>query len=263
MEVIIRPNADSAAALTAALIAKDLKANPKLVMGLATGRTMEQVYSILIDLHKNEGLDFSQSTTFNLDEYIGIAPEDKNSYRYYMNERLFKQVNIKMESTNLPNGVAEDLVAECLAYDEKIKQVGGIDFQLLGIGRTGHIGFNEPLSSFQSRTRCKPLTPVTFAQNSPLFDDPSQMPLRAMTMGIATILESKNCVMLATGAEKADIISKAVEGPMTSMISATALQMHPKCVVIVDEPAAAKLEQREYYDWILLNEPKWEEFRNI
>lgn len=261
MEVIIQKDAATAARLAARLMADQLRAKPNTVFGLATGRTMEQLYALLADMHTRDGLDFSKARTFNLDEYIGLAPEDPNSYRYYMDEHLFNRINIKKKNTHLPNGVAKDLDAECRKYEEKIEKCGGIDFQLLGIGRTGHIGFNEPLSAMASRTRPKALTPGTVAQNAPLFNPPSKMPKRAITMGVGTILESRRCLMLVTGKEKAAIVAKAVEGPITSMISATALQLHPKCTVIVDTAAAAKLSQKEYYRWIFANEPEWEPYR--
>ena len=164
-----------------------------------------------------------------------------------MNQHLFDKINIDKRNTHLPNGVAEDLDAEGPAYEAKIEEAGGIDLQLLGIGRSGHIGFNEPLSALFSRTRAKALTPVTIAQNSPLFDHPNQMPKRAFTMGVGTILDAERIIML-------------VEGPITSMISATALQLHPNTVVICDEAAAGKLEGKEYYDFIFQNEPEWQEF---
>ncbi len=260
MEVIIRPTTEDATELVAQLIADKIKAKPSLCMGLATGSTMESVYAKLVKRHK-AGLDFSLVRTYNLDEYIGLAPENPNSYRHYMNELLFKHINVDMRNTHLPCGVADDLRKACELYEESICQNGGIDLQLLGIGRSGHIGFNEPLSSFQSRTREKSLTPTTIAQNSPLFDPPESMPRRALTMGVKTILESRQAIMLVTGAAKADILAKAVEGPMTSMISATALQMHPNCIVVADEAAAEKLEARDYYNWIFYNEPKWENYR--
>lgn len=261
MEVIIRKTEDDASQLTADLIGNALIANPKLVLGLATGRTMEGLYAKLAQQCAAGKLDFSSAVTFNLDEYIGLAPENPNSYRSYMNAHLFDRINIAMDNTHLPNGAAHDLDRECEAYEERIAASGGIDLQLLGIGSTGHIGFNEPLSALRSRTRCKALTPGTIAQNSPLFDNPEDMPKRAITMGVGTILDSRRCIMLVTGEAKADIVSKAVEGPITSMISATALQLHSKCTVICDEGAASKLENRGYYDWIFQNEPEWEPYR--
>ncbi|HRK36423.1 MAG TPA: glucosamine-6-phosphate deaminase [Candidatus Hydrogenedentes bacterium] len=261
MEVIIRPTEKDAAELTARYIANAIRTRPKMVLGLATGRTMESVYGRLVDMHKNESLDFSLVETFNLDEYIGLAPEDPHSYRHYMNHHLFKHVNIDLRNTHLPVGNAPDITAECERYETAIRECGGIRLQLLGIGRSGHIGFNEPLSAMFSRTRAKALTPATIEQNSPLFDKPGDMPHRAITMGVGTILESKECLLLAVGEEKADVIAKAVEGPVTSMISASALQLHPNCHVIVDEAAAAKLQNKEYYRWIFNNEPEWESYR--
>jgi glucosamine-6-phosphate deaminase len=263
MEVIIRPDAASACRLTARLIADALRANPQLVLGLATGRTMERLYAMLVDMHREEHLDFSRAQTFNLDEYVGLAPSDPDSYRTYMEHHLFSHINIHPGSTFLPDGSAEDLELECEHYEQRIKACGGIDLQLLGIGSSGHIGFNEPLSAMRSRTRCKALTPATIAQNAPLFSDPARMPRRAITMGVGTILDSKRCLMLVTGESKAEILAKAVEGPITSMISATALQLHPRCTVIVDEAAASRLEQKDYYHWIFENEPEWDGYRTV
>jgi glucosamine-6-phosphate deaminase len=232
-----------------------------MVLGLATGRTMEILYGKLVRMHREQGLDFSLCRTFNLDEYVGLPADSPHSYRYYMNEHLFSQVNIDLRNTHLPDGMAEDLAAECARYERRIASAGGIDLQLLGIGRTGHLGFNEPLSALRSRTRVKALSPVTLSQNEPLFGDEAEMPRRAITMGVGTILDCRRCILLATGAEKADIVAKAIEGPLTGMISATALQLHPHCTVVVDEAAGGKLKEKEYYRWIFENEPEWEPFR--
>jgi glucosamine-6-phosphate deaminase len=260
MEVIIRPNTEDATRLASRLIKKEMEAKPSLVLGLATGRTMELLYSMLVDMHQHEGLNFNRVRTFNLDEYIGLPSEDLHSYRYYMNQHLFNRVNIDIRNTFLPNGMADDIDEECALYEDKIRRCGGIDLQVLGVGMSGHIGFNEPLSAMLSRTRAKALTPQTIEQNAPLFDDPAKMPKRAITMGVGTILDSRRCILLATGESKADIIAKSVEGPVTSMISATALQLHPKCTVIIDQAAATKLSQQEYYRWIFENEPEWQEY---
>ncbi len=261
MEVIIRPNADAAADLVARIIAKELRANPHLVLGLATGRTMASVYARLARAHHEAKLDFSRCRTFNLDEYVGLSPDDPHSYRYYMNEHLFRQVGMELRNTYLPDGQAKDLDAESARYEHTILNCGGIDLQLLGIGRAGHIGFNEPLSALQSRTRVKALAPATIAQNAAFFGGPDKVPRRAITMGVGTILDSRRCLLLATGDEKAHIIAKAVEGPITAMISATALQLHPRCTVVVDEPAARLLQGADYYRWIFANEPEWIEFQ--
>ncbi len=262
MEVIIRPNAEQAAKLVARLIAARLRAKPDLVLGLATGRTMERVYDRLVATQGNEGLDFSRGRTFNLDEYIGIPAEDEHSYRYYMNQHLFSRINIDLANTHIPDGMATDLRAEAARYEHLIREAGGIDVQLLGIGEAGHIGFNEPLSALMSRTREKALTPVTRQQNAAMFGgDPDKVPKRALTMGVGTILDSRELLLLATGGAKASILAKAVEGPITAMISASAMQLHPNCKVIVDEEAARELKERDYYDWIFQNEPEWQEFR--
>ena len=261
MEVIIQKDEITATTFVAKIIAKKLKEKPKLVLGLATGRTMEQVYAILAQMHKEEGLDFSLCCTFNLDEYVGLEPSNEDSYHSFMRKNLFDKVNIDIRNTHLPNGMAADLAKECVDYERLIAATGGIDLQLLGIGSDGHIGFNEPLSALRSRTREKALTPATIKQNGPLFKNPSMMPRRGLTMGVGTILESKQCLLLATGVEKSSMLARAVEGPITSMISASALQLHQHCCVVADEAAASKLQEQDYYRWIFQNEPEWADFR--
>jgi glucosamine-6-phosphate deaminase len=261
MEVIVQNSALAAAVLTARIVARELRGNPHLVLGLATGRTMEYVYRNLVRMHREEKLDFSLCSTFNLDEYVGLFPTDANSYRHYMDHHFFRHVNVDPRNTHLPNGMATNLEEECRGYEALIQRFGGIDLQLLGIGRAGHIGFNEPLSALRSRTRVKALTPTTLQQNAALFGSEDKVPRRAITMGVGTILESRRCLLLATGGKKAEIIASAVEGPITSMVTASALQLHPRCTVVVDEEAAASLSGREYYNWIFENEPEWEEYR--
>jgi glucosamine-6-phosphate deaminase len=261
VEVIIQPNSEAAAAFVARIIARDLRAGPHLVLGLATGKTMERVYRHLVRMHKEEKLDFSLCRTFNLDEYVGLFPTDPNSYRHYMNQHLFRHVNIDARNTHLPNGLSNDLDAECLHYETVIQRCGGIDLQLLGLGKAGHIGFNEPLSALRSRTRVKALTPTTIKQNAPTFGGEDKMPRRAITMGVGTIMEARRCLLLATGDSKAGVLAQAVEGPITSMVTASALQLHPRCTVVVDEEAGAQLKEKEYYRWIFENEPEWESYR--
>ncbi len=261
MEVIIQPTKEAAATLAARIVARELRANPHLVLGLATGATMERVYRQLVRMHQEEKLDFSLCRTFNLDEYVGLFPSDPNSYRHYMNHHLFRHVNIDIRNTHLPNGLAADLDAECRNYEAAMARFGGIDLQLLGIGKAGHIGFNEPLSALRSRTRVKALTPTTIKQNAPFFGGEEHMPRRAITMGVGTIIEARRCLLLATGDSKAEVIARAVEGPITSMVSASALQLHPRCTVVVDEEAASKLQEKDYYRWIFENEPDWQDYR--
>lgn len=261
MEVIIRKDAEAVAKIACKIISSQIIHKPNSVLGLATGRTMEMLYGYLVKLHKENGLDFSLCRSFNLDEYVGLTGEDENSYRSYMNKHLFNNVNIDFRNTHVPHGDAEDLDLECILYENLMEENGGIDLQLLGIGHDGHIGFNEPLSALKSRTRVKALAPETVEQNQRLFKDPSMMPKRAITMGVGTILESKRALLLATGEEKAEIIAKAVEGPITSMVTASALQLHPQCTIIVDEAAGAQLKGKEHYNWVFENEPEWEHYR--
>jgi glucosamine-6-phosphate deaminase len=263
MEVIIRPDADLAATLAARLIAARLSENPDLVLGLATGRTMERVYARLAEMHREGGLDFSRAQTFNLDEYIGLPAQDERSYRHYMERHLFSRVNIDPKNTHLLDGTAPDLKAEAARYEALIRSAGGIDVQLLGIGEAGHIGFNEPLSALMSRTRDKALTPITLKQNAAMFGgDAESVPKRALTMGVGTILDARELLLLVTGSAKAEILARAVEGPITAMVSASAIQLHPSCKVIADEDAARDLKGRDYYDWIFRNEPEWAELRD-
>ncbi len=262
MEVIIRPTEKAAARLVALLVAKALCQKPHLVLGLATGRTMECVYDELVRLHRDDGLDFSLCRTFNLDEYVGLSVAHPGSYRSYMNTRLFDRVNIDRRNTYMPNAMAADLDEECRHYESMITEFGGIDLQVLGLGSDGHIGFNEPLSALQSRTRVKALTPATLQQNASMFGgDSARVPRRAITMGVGTILGAERILLLVSGADKADMLAKAVEGPITSMVSASALQLHPRCTAITDEAAAARLQGIDYYRWIFDNEPEWVDFR--
>ena len=258
MKVIVRPDAELAASLAAGLVAARLRAKPDLVLGFATGRTMERVHDRLA----RSGLDFSACRSFNLDEYVGLAADDPRSFRRTMDEQLFAHVNIRRVNTHVLDGMAADLVAEAARYEGLIRAEGGIDLQLLGIGEAGDIGFNEPTSALMSRTRDTTLSPATREQNAPMFGgDPDRVPARALTMGVGTILEAREILLLATGPAKAAILAKAIEGPITAMISASALQWHPNCKVIADEAAAAALTRRPDADWTIENEPASEPFR--
>jgi glucosamine-6-phosphate deaminase len=260
MQVIIRPNAKAAVELVAQVIAAALRDHPRLVLGLATGATMEAVYARLSALHRKEGLDFSACHTFNLDEYVGLPAEHPNSYRHYMNRHLFSRVNLDLRNTHLPDGTAADLAAECQKYEALIGQAGGIDLQLLGIGRSGHIGFNEPLSAINSRTRVVWLASATLAQNVRHFKNPTQMPRQAITMGVATIMECRRCLLLATGPDKAEVLARAIEGPLAAMVPASALQIHSDCIVVADASAASRLQGKQDYERAFQNDPKWQRF---
>ena len=246
MEIIISPGEQQAGELVAQRVVGLLRAKPDAVLGLATGRSQERVYAELVRQHRDEGLDFSRVTTFNLDEYIGLAPEHPGSFHRYMREHLFGQVNLEPDRTHVLDGMAADVAAQCTAYEEAIAAAGGIDLQLLGIGRDGHIGFNEPSSSLSSRTRIKTLTAETRRDNAGGFDL-GGVPRHVLTMGIGTIMDSRECLLVAFGRHKAAAVAAAVEGPITASVPASILQMHPAAKVFLDDPAAAELARADYY----------------
>ncbi len=255
MEIIIQPTADDAADIGARVIAKLIKTKPNAVLGLATGSTPVSMYQKLIEMN----LDWSQVVTFNLDEYIGLPKEHAQTYHTFMWENLFKHINIKPENVHIPDGNAKDVPAFCQAYEQEIKDAGGIDLQVLGIGTDGHIGFNEPTSSLASRTRIKTLTERTVQDNARFFDSAEEVPRHVITMGIGTIMEARENLLLAFGENKAQAIAEAVEGPITSINPASALQMHPVVKVCIDEPAASKLDRADYYKWVFESKPEWQQ----
>ncbi|QHI69112.1 glucosamine-6-phosphate deaminase [Tichowtungia aerotolerans] len=259
MELIIKDNGQVASEAAARVVARLVHEKPNAVIGLATGSTPLMLYRELIRLHKEEGLDFSQVTTFNLDEYIGLLPEHEQSYRRFMNENLFEHINIKMENTHVPDGMAEDVPASCAAYEQAIVDAGGIDLQVLGIGSDGHVGFNEPTSSFASRTRIKTLTRQTVADNARFFEnDESRVPHHCITMGIGTIMDARMNIMLAFGENKAEAVAATVEGPVASIMPASILQHHANAKVFIDEAAASQLKLADYYRWVYDNKPDWQ-----
>jgi len=225
----------------ARLVADRLRSKPSLVLGLATGSTPLGVYRELIRMHIEEGLDFSKVTTFNLDEYVGLPPQHEQSYHHFMDEAFFRHVNVDRRYVHIPDGMASDIEGFCDWYEEEIRRHGGIDVQILGIGANGHIAFNEPGSSLGSRTRIKTLTERTIRDNARFFNSAEEVPRYAITMGIGTIMDARELVLLATGVEKAEAVRAAVEGPITAMVPASILQMHRRAYVIVDEAAASRL----------------------
>ena len=245
MEVIVKNSYEEMSTLAAQMIAELVRKKPNCVLGLATGSTPVGTYKELIRLRKNEGLNFSRVMTFNLDEYVGLPGNHDQSYRYFMNENLFNHINIKKNNTHVPDGMAEDISKFCQGYERKIKQAGGIDIQLLGIGANGHIAFNEPGSSLGSRTRVKTLDEKTIQDNARFFKTIEEVPRYAITMGIGTIMDARQLILLANKENKADAIVRTVEGPITAMVPATIVQLHPKATIITDKAAASKLT-REY-----------------
>jgi glucosamine-6-phosphate deaminase len=231
----------------ARFLANLVRRKPKCVLGLATGGTPLTAYRELIRLHREEGLDFSGVTTFNLDEYVGLGPTHPQSYRYFMQQNLFDHINIDPSHTHVPDGRALDFESACRQYEQKIKDAGGIDVQLLGVGRDGHIAFNEPGSSLGSRTRLKTLTGETVRDNGRFFGGEEKVPRLAVTMGVGTILESRCCLLLAMGESKAEAVRSMVEGPVTAQVTASALQLHREVIAVVDIAASAMLARRDYY----------------
>jgi glucosamine-6-phosphate deaminase len=203
-------------------------------------------------------LDWNRVNTFNLDEYVGLAPEHTQSYHHYMWENFFQHVNIKKESVHIPDGRAGDIPAYCARYEESIRAAGGIDLQVLGIGTEGHIGFNEPASSLASRTRIKTLTMQTRADNAQSFGGEEEVPHHVITMGVGTIMEARQILLLAFGKNKARALAQAVEGPVTAMCPASILQMHPTVTIVLDEAAAGQLTKTDYYRWVYDNKPDWQ-----
>jgi len=255
MEITITNNEDEACRHAAWPIARLLRSKPGAVLGLATGRTPVLLYQELIRLHREDGLDFSACTTFNLDEYIGLDADHPGSFRRFMQENFFSHVNLPTASTHIPDGLAEDIPKHCAQYEAEIQAAGGIDLQLLGIGVDGHIGFNEPTSSLASRTHLATLTEQTRNANAGFFDATTQVPYHAITMGIATILDCRDIILLAFGEAKAKAVAAMVEGPVTAMVPASALQFHPSVKVIIDEAAASQLSKRKYYRHIARHKP--------
>ena len=242
METIVKENYKELSKFAAQFIADYIRKKPNTVLGLATGSTPLGTYQELINLHKEKKVDFSNVVTFNLDEYIGLSQEHPQSYHYFMKDNFFKHINIKPENYHLPDGMAEDIPKSCREYEEFTKKCGGIDIQLLGIGANGHIAFNEPGSSLGSRTRVKTLSEKTIKDNSRFFSSINEVPRYAITMGIGTIMESKILLLLASGNNKADAIAKTIEGPITSMVPATIVQLHPHATIVIDKEASLKLK---------------------
>jgi glucosamine-6-phosphate deaminase len=244
MEIIIVPDYDEMSRTAAGLIAKEMKEKEHTVLGLATGDTPLGTYKELVRLHQEENLDFSKVITFNLDEYIGLSPMERKSYNFYMWENLFFEVNIARRNVHIPRGDDPNPEEFCELYEGEIGNAGGIDLQLLGVGRDGHIGFNEPGSSFSDRTHVKKLAEVTIRDNARFFEKIEDVPRYAITMGIGTILEAKKIILIANGEHKARICAEFVEGPVTRQVPASSLQLHSDVTVILDKAAASQLRNK-------------------
>lgn len=232
---------------TAQIVAEVVRQKPDAVLGLATGSTPEGMYRELIKIARDENLDFSQVTTFNLDEYEGLPAAHPQSYNKFMWEKLFNGLGLREEQTNLLNGMAPDPAAECVEYEQRIREAGGIDIQVLGIGADGHIAFCEPGSSLGGRTSVVALHPQTIADNARFFDKEEHVPRRALSMGVGTISEARCCLILASGENKAKSWATMIEGAVSSQVTASALQLHPWTIAISETAAASKLKNLPYY----------------
>lgn len=249
MRIIIVENYEEVSRKAAKMVSDRLRQKPDLVLGLATGSTPVGMYQQLIKDYKEKGLDFSKARSFNLDEYCGLLPDHLQSYHYFMWNNFFDHINIQPENVYIPKGEIENAEVFCNWYEQKIKEKGGIDLQVLGIGSDAHIGFNEPGSSLGSRTRIKILTEKTREDNSRFFGRKEDVPRCAITMGLATIFEAQECLLMANGDNKAEAIQRCIEGPVGAKNPASLLQLHPKVSIIIDEKAAKNLERKDYYKY--------------
>ena len=239
MKLVLCKNYEEISKKAAELIAEQINAKPDSVLGLATGVTPVGTYSRLIEMYKNNEVDFKDVVSFNLDEYYPISRENPQSYYSFMKENFFNKININPENTHIPNGEAENPEEECTAYENEIEKYGGIDLQILGIGRNGHIGFNEPSDVLNSTTHLTSLTEDTIEANSHFFEDRSKVPAYALTMGMATIFKAKKILLLATRSSKLNAIKTLMSDDITTTTPATMLKMHPDVTIICDYDAYA------------------------
>lgn len=258
MEVIIKSDKIEASKLGAKIIARLIRDKAKAVLGLATGSTPLALYQELVRMHREESLSFKNVTTFNLDEYVGLDPEHPCSFYSEMHKNLFCHIDLAKGASHLPDGMAKDLPASCAAYEAAIKVAGGIDLQLLGIGHDGHLAFNEPGSSLASRTRLKTLSQKTIKANSRFFGSEDKVPRHVVTMGLGTIMEAKQCVLLAFGKDKAEAVHEMIEGPVSASCPGSILQFHEKAIVLLDPEAAGKLKRKQYYLDVYAGKPAWQ-----
>lgn len=236
MRIIVCKNYDEVSKKASDMVAAKMILKPECVLGLATGSTPIGMYKNLVEMNKNGELDFSTVKTINLDEYYPMRPDNEQSYRYFMNSNLFDHININKENTFVPNGMAEDIERECAEYDARIDEYG-IDIQILGIGQNGHIGFNEPDDRLCANTHITGLTENTIEANSRFFDSADEVPKKAITMGMASILKAKTIVLLASGKAKHEAVKSLIDANITTEVPATLLKVHPDVVLICDEEA--------------------------
>ena len=250
MRIVVKNSSEEAADFSTEFMVQAIRGKSDITLGLATGSSPVRTYEKLIERHKNNDVSFQSVTTFNLDEYMGLKGDHPQSYRFYMNEKLFNHIDIDLSNTHVLDGISSDPLQACSDFESLIKAQEGIDLQLLGIGRNGHIGFNEPTSSLTSRTRVKTLTKDTVDANKRYFAEDEYQPHLAMTMGIGTIMEAKQILLLATGEGKAQAIKDMVEGPLAARCPASILQMHMNATIVIDRDAARLLNDVAFYEYI-------------
>ncbi|MFN3923336.1 MAG: glucosamine-6-phosphate deaminase [Pseudarthrobacter sp.] len=258
MEVVILNGSKHIAKLAADAVEDLLRRRPDAVLGLATGSSPLPVYDELAARHERDGLDFSRASGFALDEYVGLPPGHPESYREVVRREFTNRVNIRPENVHGPDGAAADIPAACRAYEEAIAAAGGVDLQLLGVGTDGHIAFNEPGSSFASRTRIKSLIEQTRRDNARFFSSLADVPHHVLTQGLGTIMDARHVILLATGAQKAQAVREFVEGPVAAICPASVLQFHPHATVLLDEAAASALKLADFYRHTYDNKPAWQ-----
>ncbi|ROS59096.1 glucosamine-6-phosphate deaminase [Frigoribacterium sp. PhB160] len=260
MEIIVLPDAAEVGRVAALKIAQVVERRPEAVLGLATGSSPTDIYASLARRVAAGELDFSRASGFALDEYVGIPLEHPESYASVIRRDVVEPLGMDPARVRVPDGRAADVEAAAEEYDAAIAAAGGIDVQILGIGANGHIGFNEPTSSFASRTRIKTLAPQTRADNARFFDDPDQVPTHCLTQGLGTILDAHEVVLVAQGERKAAAVAGMVEGPLSAMCPGSALQLHRHATIVVDEAAASRLTLVDYYRHTYENKPAWQRF---
>ena len=257
MEIVILGGSRQIGKLAADAIEQLIRRKPDAVLGLATGSSPLPVYDELAARHE-QGLDFSRASAFALDEYVGLPAGHAESYREVIRREFTNRVNIAPENVHGPDGTAEDIPAACAAYERAIAAAGGVDLQLLGVGTDGHIGFNEPGSSFASRTRIKSLIEQTRRDNARFFNSLAEVPHHVLTQGLGTIMAARHVILLATGAQKAKAVRDFVEGPVAAICPASILQFHPHATVLLDEAAASALKLADFYRHTYENKPGWQ-----
>lgn len=245
MRVYAMQNYDEMSRKAANIVSAQVILKPDCVLGLATGSTPEGLYRQLVEWYKKDDLDFSQVKSVNLDEYKGLSRDNAQSYYYYMNKNLFSNVNILPENTHLPNGMAKDDAAECARYDAVIRNLGGVDLQILGLGGNGHIGFNEPGENFAKGTHCVQLTESTIQANARFFETEEEVPRYAYSVGIRTIMMAKKILLVVSGAAKADALYATIFGPISPGVPASILQLHPDVTIVADAEALARVDIAE------------------